>query len=341
MHAFEQPLSVETVDDPAPPPDGVVIEVRATGVCRSDWHGWMGHDTSITLPHVPGHELAGVIAAVGAEVRGLNEGDRVTAPFCCGCGRCEPCRRGETQVCENQYQPGFTAWGSFARYVPIPRAELNIVALPEELGFVDAAALGCRFMTAWAAVGVHGRAAPGEWVAVHGCGGIGLSAIMIASALGATVVAVDIDPGKLERARAFGAAHTVDAREGDPSGPIREITSGGAHVSLDALGSAQTCVASIRSLRRQGRHVQVGLLLADDRKVALPMARILAYELEVLGVHGMAVRHYDALLRAVAGGKVDPGRLIGKTIGLEDAGVELEAMGRFAQEGITVITEPG
>jgi alcohol dehydrogenase len=164
---------------------------------------------------------------------------------------------------------------------------------------------------------------------------------MIASALGAAVVAVDIDPAKLARARAFGAAHTIDAREGDPSGPIRELTGGGAHVSLDALGSAQTCVASIRSLRRQGRHVQVGLLLADDRKVALPMARILAYELEVLGVHGMAVRHYDALLRAVAGGKLDPGRLIGKTISLEEAGAELEAMGRFAQEGITVITEPG
>src|SRR3954469_12013888 len=340
MHEFEQPLRVETVDDPAPSADGVVIEVRATGVCRSDWHAWMGHDAAVKLPHVPGHELAGVVAAVGPEVRGVREGDRVTAPFCCGCGVCESCRRGETQVCLNEYQAGFMGWGSFARYVALPRADLNVVALPEDLDFVDAAALGCRFMTAWAAVHVHGRAAPGDWVAVHGCCWRGLSAIMIASPLGATVVAVDVDSDKLERARAFGATHTVDARDGDPSGPIRELTGGGAHVALDALGSAQTCVASIRSLRRQGRHVQVGLLLADDRKVALPMARILAYELEVLGVHGMAVRHYDALLRAVAGGKVDPGRLIGKTIGLEEAGAELEAMGRFAQDGITVITEP-
>src|SRR3954463_2307333 len=258
---FGGPAEVRKVPDPVPSPHGVTVRVEATGLCRSDWHGWMGHDTSIALPHVPGHELAGVIAAVGAEVRGLKEGDRVTAPFCCGCGRCEPCRRGETQVCENQYQPGFTAWGSFARYVPIPRADLNIVALPEQLEFVDPAALGCGFMTAWAAVHVHGRAAPGEWVAVHGCGGVGLSAIMIASTLGATVVAVDVDSDKLERARAFGATHTVDGRDGDPSGPIRELTGGGAHVSLDALGSAQTCVASIRSLRRQGRHVQVGLLL--------------------------------------------------------------------------------
>jgi alcohol dehydrogenase len=339
MHEFEQPLVVETVDDPAPAPDGLVIEVQATGVCRSDWHAWMGHDQAVKLPHVPGHELAGVVAAVGPDVRGFREGDRVTAPFCCGCGVCETCRRGETQVCLNEYQVGFMGWGSFARYVAIPRADLNVVSLPEELEYVEAAALGCRFMTSWAAVHVHGRVAPGEWVAVHGCGGIGLSAIMIASAIGATVVAVDVDDAKLERARAFGAAHTVDAREGDPSRAIRELTGGGAHVSLDALGSAGTCVASIRSLRRQGRHVQVGLLLADERKVALPMSRILAHELEVLGVHGMAVRHYDALLRAVAGGRLEPGRLIGKTITLDDASDELAAMGRFAQEGITVITD--
>jgi alcohol dehydrogenase len=339
MHEFEQPLVVETVDDPAPAPDGLVIEVRATGVCRSDWHAWMGHDQGVKLPHVPGHELAGVVAAVGPEVRGFREGDRVTAPFCCGCGVCDTCRQGETQVCLNEYQVGFMGWGSFARYVAIPRADLNVVALPQELDYVEAAALGCRFMTSWAAVHVHGRVAPGEWVAVHGCGGIGLSAIMIASAMGAAVVAVDVDAGKLERARELGAAEVVDARDGDPSAAIRELTGGGAHVSLDALGSAGTCVASIRSLRRQGRHVQVGLLIADERKVSLPMARVIAYELEVLGVHGMSVRHYDALLRAVAAGRVAPGRLIGRTIGLDDAGEELAAMGRFAQDGITVITE--
>jgi alcohol dehydrogenase len=339
MHEFEQPLVVETVDDPTPERDGVVIEVRATGVCRSDWHAWMGHDQAVKLPHVPGHELAGVIAAAGPDVRGFRAGDRVTAPFCCGCGVCETCRRGETQVCLNEYQVGFMGWGSFARYVAVPRADLNVVALPEGLEFVEAAALGCRFMTSWAAVHVHGRVAPGEWVAVHGCGGIGLSAIMIAAAMGATVVAVDVDAGKLERARQLGASEVVDARDGDPSAAIRDLTGGGAHVSLDALGSAGTCVASIRSLRRQGRHVQVGLLIADERKVALPMARVIAHELEVLGVHGMAARHYDALLQAVASGTVAPGRVIGRRIGLDDAGEELASMSRFAQEGITVITE--
>src|SRR5688572_24124506 len=230
MHAFGEPLRVETVPDPDPAPDGVVVEVGATGVCRSDWHGWMGHDPAIALPHVPGHELAGVVAAAGPEVRGFAAGDRVTVPFCCGCGRCEPCRQGQTQVCDADYQPGFTGWGSFAGLVALPRAGLNLVRLPDELEFVEAASLGCRFMTAYAAIVVHGRVRPGDWVAVHGCGGVGLAAIMVAVARGAGVVAVDVDEETLELARSLGAAHAVDARAGDAAAAVAELTGGGAHV---------------------------------------------------------------------------------------------------------------
>ena len=337
MHAFGEPLRVETVADPLPEADGVVVEVRATGVCRSDWHGWMGHDPAIRLPHVPGHELAGVVAAAGPQVRGFRPGDRVTVPFCCGCGRCEPCRHGHTQICDADFQAGFTAWGSFAELVALPRADLNLVRLPEVLGFVEAASLGCRFMTAFAAVTEHGRVAAGDWVAVHGCGGVGLSAVMFASALGASVVAVDVDPETLELARSLGAAETVDARAGDPAAAVVELTGGGAHVSLDALGSTATCRGSILSLRKRGRHVQVGLMLEDDRDAALPIDRVISYELELRGVHGMAVGRYDALLRLIASGAVEPARLIGRTIGLDDAGAELAAMGSFAQRGVTVI----
>jgi alcohol dehydrogenase len=337
MRAFSEPLHVEDVPDPAPAPDGVVVRVRATGVCRSDWHGWMGHDPAIALPHVPGHELAGVVEAVGPQVGGFEPGDRVTVPFCCGCGRCEPCRHGHTQICDRDFQPGFTAWGSFAELVALPRADLNLVRLPDALDFVAAASLGCRFMTAFAAVTEHGRAGAGDWVAVHGCGGVGLSALMIATALGASVVAVDVDEETLELARSLGTAHTVDARVGDPAETIAELTGGGAHVSLDALGSAATCASSIRSLRKRGRHVQVGLMLEDDRDAAIPMDRVISHELELRGVHGMAVRRYDALLRLVTSGAVDPARLIGRTIGLDDAGEELAAMGAFAQRGVSVI----
>ena len=336
FHAFGGPLAIEEVPDPAPPADGVVLRVGATGICRSDWHAWMGHDPDVAPPHVPGHELAGTVVAVGADVRGVREGERVTVPFCLGCGRCAPCRAGETQICDDDYQPGFTGWGSFARFVALPYADLNLVALPEAIDFVGAAALGCRFMTAFAAITVHGRPAEGEWVAVHGCGGVGLSATMIAAATGARVVAVDIDPAKLALAREHGAEAVVDARDGDAAAAVRDATGGGAHVSLDALGSAATCAASVHSLRKRGRHVQVGLLLGDERSVPVPMARVISHELRLAGVHGMAVRHYPAMLSAIASGSVRPGELVAKTITLNEVGDEIASMASFAQKGVTV-----
>lgn len=164
------------VDLPAPkcPADGVLIEVRATGVCRSDWHAWQGHDP-VPLPQVPGHELAGVVAAVGPAVERVAIGERVTVPFVCGCGRCAYCAAGDAQVCPNQAQPGFTQQGSFAELVPIPAADLNVVALPDGVDFVTAASLGCRFATAYRALTAHGRLGAGDWLAVHGCGGVGLT----------------------------------------------------------------------------------------------------------------------------------------------------------------------
>jgi len=203
--AFAKAPSLVTVPDPVPAPHGAVLKVEATGVCRSDWHGWMGHDSDIVLPHVPGHELAGTIVATGKTVTRWKAGDRVTVPFVGGCGACPECHAGHQQVCHNQFQPGFTHWGSFAEFVGIHQADLNLVALPENMGFATAASLGCRFATSFRAVVDQGRTKAGEWVAVHGCGGVGLSAIMIATAVGANVIAVDIaDP--VAHVRSFGAA---------------------------------------------------------------------------------------------------------------------------------------
>ena len=171
----------------------------------------MGHDPDIRLPHVPGHELAGTVAAVGSRVTRWKEGDRVTVPFVAGCGHCFECASGNHQVCENQFQPGFSAWGSFAEYVALDFADINLVALPQEMEFATAASLGCRFVTSFRAVVDQGRVTPGEWVAVHGCGGVGLSAIMIASAMGANVVAIDLTDEKLDFARKIGAVATINA----------------------------------------------------------------------------------------------------------------------------------
>ena len=336
---FRQPLSVRNVDDPRVPDDGVVIAVKATGLCRSDWHGWMGHDADIRLPHVPGHELAGVIAAKGKAVANWNVGDRVTVPFVCACGTCKPCRTGNQQVCDRQLQPGFTHWGSFAQYVAIHRADLNLVHLPDELSFETAATLGCRFATSFRAVVDQARVAEGQWVAVHGCGGVGLSAIMIAQALGAHVIAVDIAEDKLDFARSIGAHATLDARvHADVPGAIRELTKGGADVSIDALGSTQTCVNSIGCLGKRGKHIQVGLMLAEHQRPALPMDQVLSKELEIIGSHGMQAHRYPAMLDMICTGQLQPAKLLGRTITLDESISALPNMPRDSSLGVTLIT---
>lgn len=329
---------IRTLPDPTPTNGGVVISVKATGLCRSDWHGWMGHDPDIKLPHVPGHELAGTIAAVGRDVRRFKVGDRVTVPFVSGCGHCMECRSGNQQVCEEQFQPGFTHWGSFAEYVAIDYADQNLVHLPDEISYETAASLGCRFATSFRAVVDQGRLQGGEWLAVHGCGGVGLSAIMIGAALGANVVAIDIAEDKLSLAKALGASVTIDSRSvADVSEAVREVTGGGAHVSVDALGHPQTCCNSILNLRRRGRHVQVGLMLADHATPAIPMARVIAHELEIYGSHGMQSWRYDAMLRMILSGKLSPDRLIGRRITLTEAAPALATMDSFRENGISVI----
>jgi len=340
--SFGGAVTVQTVPDPTPTPDGVVIRVKATGLCRSDWHGWMGHDADIRVPHVPGHELAGVIESVGAEVERWQPGDRVTLPFVCGCGHCPQCASGNHQLCDHQFQPGFTHWGSFAEFVAIQHADINLVRLPPSVDFVTAASLGCRFATSFRAVVDQGRIARDQWLAVHGCGGVGLSAIMIGQALGARVIAIDIDDAKLELARDIGAAACIDAtRSPDVAAEIRELSAGGAHVSIDALGSPVTCWNSVAGLRKRGRHVQVGLLSPEDRDARIPTGLVVANELEILGSHGMQAHRYPQMLEMMAGGTLQPQRLIGRTIGLADAAEALVTMDRFSEVGMTVIDDFG
>jgi alcohol dehydrogenase len=336
---FGGPFTVSRVDDPAVDDDGVVIRVEASGICRSDWHGWLGHDPDIRrLPHVPGHELAGTVEEAGRDVVRWQRGDRVTVPFVCACGSCPECSSGNHQVCDDQTQPGFTHWGSFAEFVAIRHADVNLVRLPNDMSFVTAASLGCRFATSFRAVVAQGRVAAGEWVAVHGCGGVGMSAVMIAAALDANVIAVDIDPEVLALAERLGATAVVDATEvEDVPGRINELTGRGAHVSVDALGGATTAANSIHCLRKRGRHVQVGLLAGDDFRPRLPMEQVIGKELEILGSHGMQAHRYDRLFDMISAGRLDPREIVGKTVPLKEAPGELTGMSTFGGVGITVI----
>ena len=336
--AFGGPLTLEVLPDPVPPDDGVVVRVGATGICRSDWHGWQGHDPDVRLPHVPGHELAGTVQQVGPLVTAWRAGDRVTVPFVCACGRCEQCRAGDGQVCTDQQQPGFTHWGSFAERVALHHADVNLVRLPDELSFVDAASLGCRFATAYRAVVQQGGVRAGEQVVVHGCGGLGLAAVQVAVDAGARVVAVDVSLPALELARTFGADAVLDASgldENSLAAAVLDLT-GGAHLSLDAVGLPSACVASVLSLRPRGRHVQVGLLPPSQGRPLVPMERVVGLELELLGSHGMAAASYPALLALVAAGRLDPAALVTRTVGLDGAAQALRTVGDLPGTAVLV-----
>lgn len=338
FHEFGGPIAVETVEDPGCPKDGVVVAVRANGVCRSDWHAWMGHDPGVSLPHVPGHELAGVVAEVGPDCRGWRVGDRVTVPFVTACGHCRECRNGQHQVCQRSEQPGFSTWGAFADYVAIHHADTNLVALPEAIAFTAAASLGCRFTTAFRAAIERGRLSAGEWLAVHGCGGVGLSAVMIGVAAGANVVAVDINPQALAHAQGLGAATTVDAGAvADVPAAIADATRGGVQVSIDALGYAETCRNSILCLAPQGRHVQAGLLEGEHADPRLPMGTVIGRELEILGTHGMAAHRFPRMLDMIMAGRLAPERLIGRRIPLDEAPAALTGLAEKRDPGVTVI----
>ena len=337
---YGQPLEITRVADPDLPPDGIIMKVRATGVCRSDWHTWMGHyRDQISLPLIPGHEMAGDVMEVGPEVTGLRPGDRVTVPFGLACGHCPVCLDGNHQSCSDQLQPSTNFDGSFAEFIALPRAGINVVKLPDEVGYAEAASLGCRFITAFRGVVEQAAVRPGDWLAIHGCGGVGLSAVMIAAGMGVNVIAVDIDETTLKKARDLGAVAAVNALR-SPSVPdeIVEITGGGAHASMDALGSTVTCQNSILCLRTLGRHVQVGLMKDRHEHPEIPMGVVVAREIDIRGSRGMSPKNYPSVFNMIRSGVVKPKSLIGSELSLEDGAKLLTRMDTFPGTGVAVIT---
>jgi alcohol dehydrogenase len=339
LEKFRSPLNICELPEPEAPPGGVVVDVRACGVCRSDWHGWTGTDPDIELPHIPGHELAGVVIEVDPLCRNFRVGDRVTVPVILGCGYCPTCRQGELTICDEQFVVGFTGWGAFAERVAVPYADANVVRLPDDMPFDTAAALGCRMTTAFRGVVDRAGLKPGEVLAIQGCGGIGLSAVMIGAAMGAEVVAVDIIDEKLELARSLGANLTINAAQSDRVGEeIRELTGGGAHVSIDALGITETFHNGLRSLRKLGRHVQIGQPLEVHAEPPIPLLEtIYSRQISLMGSRGLPAHRFSALFEMISSGHIDPARMIGSRISLEEAGGIFELMDEFADVGVTLI----
>jgi len=344
FEGVRKPLVVRDMPDPSPGPDGAVIRVEANGICRTDWHLWTGDwswvGIQIPVPHVFGHEFCGVVEEVGANTKNWKAGDRVLVPFSQGEGTCEWCRSGHQNVCDTPLVPGVAYWGGFSRKVAVPFADVNLVRLPEAVPFVDAASMGCRYMTAFHAIVDQAEVKPGEWLAVHGCGGVGLSAVQIGAAMGANVIAVDVSDEKLAAAKGEGAMHTVNASKDEPIASITALTGGGAHVSIDALGVQATCVNSVMCVRKRGRHVQVGLTSgAEKGQVALPIDIIVLKEVRIIGSLGMQAPNFGRMLQMVESKKLNPGKLVHKKIRLEDASAVLESMDKYGTVGVTVISQ--
>jgi alcohol dehydrogenase len=337
LEAYRAPLALRDVADPEVPEDGVVLRVLACGVCRSDWHGWRGEHPRVRPGRIPGHEYCGEVVAAGALAR-HRVGERLIAPFILACGDCPACRSGQSNTCADQVLPGFTAQGAFAEYVAVAR-DHNLAALPEGLAPALAAGLGCRVTTAWHALTGRAALAPGEWLAVHGTGGIGLAAVILGHAMGARVVAVDVVAEKLDLARRLGAEAAVDARAGDPAQAIRDATGGGAHVSLEALGSVATTNASIRCLRPLGRHVQVGMPVGHTAVMEVDMNAVYMGNLALFGTRGMPAWRLPSLLGLVASGRVDLSPLVGREVPLSAVGAELASMDGPTPPGAAVVTD--
>ena len=344
---YGEPLAVRDVEAPTADPTGVVVETEACGICRSDWHAWAGDWTWSGVEcfegQILGHEPAGRVIEVGEDVVGIDIGDHVTVPFNIADGTCPQCQKGRGNLCDSELLLGFfeSIPGAFAEQFHVPHAQVNAVELPDGVSSTDMASMGCRFMTAFHGVVHQAGIAPGDWLAVHGCGGVGLSAVHIGEALGANVVAVDVDDDTLSLAKDLGASAVVNARETDdvPSA-VEALTDGGAHVSVDALGIAETCRNSVLSLRKRGTHVQIGLTTEEEQgEITLPTDMMVGTELTFVGSKGMPAAQYDEIFRMVSQGTIDPGKVISEEVGLEETSATLAAMTDFDTFGIPVITE--
>lgn len=337
LKAYHQDLSIETVPDPQCEADGVVLKVLACGICRSDWHGWVGEHPKVKPGAIPGHEYCGEVVAAGP-LSPWRVGDRVIAPFILACGTCPECRQGQSTICQSQRVPGFGEPGAYAEYISVPRAH-NLARLPDQISPVLAAGLGCRVTTAYHALTGRADLRMGEWLAIHGTGGIGLSALLLGKALGARVVVVDVVPEKLTHALALGAEAAFDARSGDVAAQIREATGGGAHVSIEALGIEATANASLDCLRPLGRHVQVGLPTGHTARMEIHMNAVYMKQLAVYGTRGMPAWKYPPLLDLITRGVVDMSPLVARQVPLSGVSAELRAFNGPMPPGVAVIND--
>ena len=308
-----KPLELQDIPIPEIGAKDIRVRVRAAGICHSDAHYRAGRSGMGFLPITLGHEVAGVIEEIGSEVTNVKVGDRVCLHYNLTCGDCYYCSTGNEQFCNTVKMLGHHVDGGYAEYIAIPAC--NAIRLPKEISFEEGATLMCASATALHALR-KGRIKAGETVAVFGVGGLGLSAIQLAKALGAIeVFAVDIKQDKLELASEYGAI-SVDASRGDPVEEIHKFTKGkGVNVSLEMIGLPGTMMQSIESLGNMGRAVIVGL---NPQPIQInTYLQVLGKEAEIIGSNDHLLQELPLLVDMARRKILDTSRVVSQTIPLD------------------------
>jgi 2-desacetyl-2-hydroxyethyl bacteriochlorophyllide A dehydrogenase len=331
-----QPLEMQEIPLPEAGERDVLLRVRAAGICHSDVHYRAGRSAVGSLPQTLGHEIAGVVVTAGSAVTTFKPGDRVCVHYQVSCGQCYYCSRGQEQFCHKGYMIGKHADGGYAEYIAVP--ERNVMLLPAEISFEHGAAMMCSSSTSFHALH-KARLQPGETVAVFGAGGLGMSAVQLARAMGAlNVYAVDINPEKLAQAESYGAI-PVDASNGDPVAEIRRLTGGkGVDVALELIGLPVTMRQAVLALGVFGRAVLAGV---TDKPFELNgYYDLIGKEAEVIGCSDHLMQEFPLLLEYGRRGMLDLSQVVTRSIPLDAAAVNaaMDALEQFGGAVRTVIT---
>lgn len=316
LHHLGKALSIDRIPVPRPRAGEVLVDVRASGLCHSDLNYHKGVAAVGKLPIILGHEIAGVVAKVGPQVRGLREGDKVLVHYISSCGRCDYCRSGQENYCLRYLMIGKDIDGGFAEFARIPAR--SIVKLPETIPFDEGAIMGCAVPTAFHALR-RGRVRPNDTVVVFGVGGLGMHAIQLARRIfkARKVIAVDQFDWKLKRARSFGATDTVNAATSDVPRSVKRITGGKfADVVVDFVGSEGTIQLGTGCVGKGGRLVLVGIS-ANSIQLS-PYRTIIGKEIEIVGVDDHLKTELTRLVSLVRSNRIDLSHSVTHRISLED-----------------------
>ncbi|MBM3327881.1 MAG: zinc-binding dehydrogenase [Calditrichaeota bacterium] len=334
-----QPLRIEDVPMPVAGPGELLVKVAACGLCHTDLH-YLDHGvpTFKTPPLILGHEASGTVAALGTGVKGWNEGDRLLLPAVLTCGVCRNCREGRENICDDMRMFGNHLDGAFAEYVVAPAKDA--LHLPDAVPLIEGSIIADAVSTPFHAVVNRGAVKPGDRVAVFGCGGVGINCVQIAAAQGAVVVAVDIAPEKLELARQFGAAHTIDASTvegGRFDKAMRKLLGDGVDVAFEAIGKPETIQAAFSTLRKGGRCILIGY---TNQTVELPAAKIMFFEQGITGSLGCRPVDYPRIIDMAATGRIKVKELVTGRYPLEQINEAFEELRRGAPQVIRLVAVP-